>query len=245
MLRACCWRAVDCTACLLPLRVMHHITSQNRLPFPLADAPMTPQTHHHTPSQHRHHRHHHHHHSLPTQQQTLNKVVFVREALTEDLANNMIALSLYLDSVDKKRIYYWLNCPGGDVSVCMAWGLQECDVCDHHAAAPCTPPLECCTLLCRALKGSPRHTPPLPPLTLSPCAGHTHAGAVRHHAVHPLPHRHRVLWHVPRHGRLPADSRRRKGVHSLLACARVLVLWWCVASVCVWSTTHHNNTASN
>jgi hypothetical protein len=28
----------------------------------------------------------------------------------------MIALTLYLDSVDQKRIYYWLNCPGGDVS---------------------------------------------------------------------------------------------------------------------------------
>jgi hypothetical protein len=46
----------------------------------------------------------------------MNKVVFIREALSEDVANNMIALTLYLDSLDKKRIYYWLNCPGGDVS---------------------------------------------------------------------------------------------------------------------------------
>lgn len=46
----------------------------------------------------------------------MNKVVFIREPVSEDVANNMIALSLYLDSVDKKRIYYWLNCPGGDVS---------------------------------------------------------------------------------------------------------------------------------
>jgi ATP-dependent Clp protease protease subunit len=29
----------------------------------------------------------------------------------------MIALSLYLDSVDNKRVYYWLNCPGGEVSL--------------------------------------------------------------------------------------------------------------------------------
>ena len=48
--------------------------------------------------------------------QTMNKVVFIREAVSEDVANNMIALTLYLDSLDKKRIYYWLNCPGGDVS---------------------------------------------------------------------------------------------------------------------------------
>ena len=46
----------------------------------------------------------------------MNKVVFIREAVSEDVANNMIALTLYLDSLDKKRIYYWLNCPGGDVS---------------------------------------------------------------------------------------------------------------------------------
>lgn len=48
--------------------------------------------------------------------QTMNKVVFIREPVSEDVANNMIALTLYLDSLDKKRIYYWLNCPGGDVS---------------------------------------------------------------------------------------------------------------------------------
>lgn len=46
---------------------------------------------------------------------TLNKVVFIRQPVTEDVANNMIALTLYLDSLDKKRIYYWLNCPGGEV----------------------------------------------------------------------------------------------------------------------------------
>lgn len=46
---------------------------------------------------------------------TMQKVVFVKEALTEDKANNLIALTLYLDSLDNKRIYYWLNCPGGEV----------------------------------------------------------------------------------------------------------------------------------
>lgn len=50
--------------------------------------------------------------------QTYSKVVFIKEAITEDVANNMIALSLHLDSVDNKRLYYWLNCPGGDVSPC-------------------------------------------------------------------------------------------------------------------------------
>lgn len=42
-------------------------------------------------------------------------MVFIKQAITEDVANNMIALTLYLDSVDNKRIYYWLNCPGGEV----------------------------------------------------------------------------------------------------------------------------------
>ncbi|KAF8072412.1 CLPR2 [Scenedesmus sp. PABB004] len=51
---------------------------------------------------------------------TMNKVVFIREAVSEDVANNMIALTLYLDSLDKKRIYYWLNCPGGDVTPTLA-----------------------------------------------------------------------------------------------------------------------------
>ncbi|KAL6755088.1 non-catalytic subunit of chloroplast ClpP complex [Haematococcus lacustris] len=46
---------------------------------------------------------------------TMQKVVFIKQAITEDVANNMIALTLYLDSLDKKRIYYWLNCPGGEV----------------------------------------------------------------------------------------------------------------------------------
>lgn len=46
---------------------------------------------------------------------TMNKVVFVKEPVTEDSANSLMALTLYLDSVDQKRIYYWLNCPGGEV----------------------------------------------------------------------------------------------------------------------------------
>jgi len=46
----------------------------------------------------------------------MQKVVFINKPITEDLANNMIALTLYLDSLDKKRIYYWLNIPGGEVS---------------------------------------------------------------------------------------------------------------------------------
>jgi hypothetical protein len=41
--------------------------------------------------------------------------VFIKEAITDEVANNMIALTLYLDSLDQKRIYYWLNCPGGEV----------------------------------------------------------------------------------------------------------------------------------
>ncbi len=41
--------------------------------------------------------------------------MFIKEAITEEVANNNIALSLYLDSLDEKRVYYWLNCPGGEV----------------------------------------------------------------------------------------------------------------------------------
>ncbi len=58
--------------------------------------------------------------------QTYQKVVFIKEAITEDVANNMIALTLYLDSLDQKRIYYWLNCPGGDVS---GRGRASCSFC--------------------------------------------------------------------------------------------------------------------
>lgn len=47
--------------------------------------------------------------------QTYNKVVFIKEPITEEVANQNIALSLYLDSVDNKRLYYWLNVPGGEV----------------------------------------------------------------------------------------------------------------------------------
>lgn len=43
------------------------------------------------------------------------KVVFVRQPVTEDLANGLIAQALYMDSLDQKRIYFWLNCPGGEV----------------------------------------------------------------------------------------------------------------------------------
>lgn len=50
--------------------------------------------------------------------QTYQKVVFIKETITEEVANNMIALTLYLDSLDQKRIYYWLNCPGGEVRAC-------------------------------------------------------------------------------------------------------------------------------
>jgi hypothetical protein len=63
----------------------------------------------------------------------MNKVVFIREAVSEDVANNMIALTLYLDSLDKKRIYYWLNCPGGDVSHDPDTPAQ-CSVGQHTAA---------------------------------------------------------------------------------------------------------------
>ena len=77
--------------------------------------------------------------------QTYQKVVFIKEAITEDVANNMIALSLYLDSVDNKRIYYWLNCPGGEV-----WHLTSAfappllpahtpaPTLEHHTAHACT-----------------------------------------------------------------------------------------------------------
>lgn len=35
--------------------------------------------------------------------QTMNKVVFIKEPVTEDSANSLMALTLYLDSVDQKR----------------------------------------------------------------------------------------------------------------------------------------------
>ena len=54
-------------------------------------------------------------HPHPKNTQAQQKVVFIKDAITDDVANNHIALSLHLDSLDQKRIYYWMNCPGGDV----------------------------------------------------------------------------------------------------------------------------------
>lgn len=84
--------------------------------------------------------------------QTMNKVVFIREAVSEDVANNMIALTLYLDSLDKKRIYYWLNCPGGDVSgadvmfvLAEKWILLDARCRQHMRHFSCCEP--CCLCL--------------------------------------------------------------------------------------------------
>lgn len=49
-------------------------------------------------------------------------MVFIKEPITEEVANQNIALSLYLDSVDNKRLYYWLNVPGGEVRTAWARG---------------------------------------------------------------------------------------------------------------------------
>ncbi len=68
-------------------------------------------------------------HVVARRSQIMQKVVFINKPITEDLANNMIALTLYLDSLDKKRIYYWLNVPGGEVrhmALCPASSLPTC-----------------------------------------------------------------------------------------------------------------------
>lgn len=48
------------------------------------------------------------------------KIVYITNPITEDVANQMTALALYLDSRDKKRIYWWINSPGGDVTATLA-----------------------------------------------------------------------------------------------------------------------------
>ena len=45
------------------------------------------------------------------------RVIFIGQHIDEEFSNQILATMLYLDSVDdNKRLYFYINGPGGDVS---------------------------------------------------------------------------------------------------------------------------------
>ncbi len=48
------------------------------------------------------------------------RIVFISGEINDDLANSVIAELLYLDSVEKKDIYLYINSPGGSITSGMA-----------------------------------------------------------------------------------------------------------------------------
>lgn len=48
------------------------------------------------------------------------RIVFISGEINDDLANSVIAELLYLDSIEKKDIYLYINSPGGSITSGMA-----------------------------------------------------------------------------------------------------------------------------
>ena len=44
------------------------------------------------------------------------RVIFIGQNIDEEFSNQILATMLYLDSVDTKKLYMYINGPGGDVS---------------------------------------------------------------------------------------------------------------------------------
>lgn len=44
------------------------------------------------------------------------RVIFLGQNIDEEFSNKILATMLYLDSVEDKRLYLYINNPGGDVS---------------------------------------------------------------------------------------------------------------------------------
>lgn len=62
-----------------------------------------------------------------------DRIIFVGEEITDELANNVVAQLLYLESEDKnKDIQMWINSPGGSVTatraILNAMNYVSCDV---------------------------------------------------------------------------------------------------------------------
>lgn len=49
------------------------------------------------------------------------RIIFLGQYIDEEFGNQIVATMLYLDSVDNtKPMYLYINCPGGDITPCMA-----------------------------------------------------------------------------------------------------------------------------
>lgn len=49
------------------------------------------------------------------------RIIFLGQYIDEEFGNQVVATMLYLDSVDStKPLYLYINCPGGDITPCMA-----------------------------------------------------------------------------------------------------------------------------
>lgn len=44
------------------------------------------------------------------------RVIFLGQNIDEEFSNQLLATMLYLDSIDSKKLYLYINGPGGDVS---------------------------------------------------------------------------------------------------------------------------------
>ena len=44
------------------------------------------------------------------------RIIFVGQNIDEEFSNQILATMLYLDSVESKRLFMYINGPGGDVS---------------------------------------------------------------------------------------------------------------------------------
>ncbi|KAK7330702.1 hypothetical protein VNO77_24900 [Canavalia gladiata] len=48
------------------------------------------------------------------------RIICIGQEIDEDFSNQILATMLYLDSIENKNLFLFFNCPGGDVSPCMA-----------------------------------------------------------------------------------------------------------------------------
>lgn len=58
--------------------------------------------------------------TLPPNLQYRDRIIFLQKPVDDELANQLVATMLYLDSEDKKDIRLYINASGGDVVPCLA-----------------------------------------------------------------------------------------------------------------------------
>lgn len=44
------------------------------------------------------------------------RIIYVGQHIDEEFSNQLLATMLYLDSIESKRMFFYINSPGGDVS---------------------------------------------------------------------------------------------------------------------------------